>query len=412
MAPFGWRNLDEDRCRSRVRHQIPALLRCLRKESDGVEWRCGEADWQPFAQACEYHQVTPFVFCHLKDIANAAPVGLLEYLRQRYFEISARNYHLAKETVALTLLLEERDIPSVMFKGPAVAMVAYGDIALRQFQDIDLVIRRRDLRHTWDLLIGRGFTVAPESCGPDNPKKVSRSHEVTLCAPDKSYFIDIHWRLASEQEGAFCPDVENMWERVETIGLPQGSVSTFCREDLFVALCCHGTKHCWGRLKWLLDVAEILRSPVTFNWDRVETITFARPLARASIGLALSLAHDLLNAPMPVTLPTALAVTPRTRSVAAAIRTEIFTQGRTIGLDRHHATLPRLGKSIPAWIDYLWARYPKWFFEHAVLRVDPKDRALVSLPQQLGFLYHIVRPIRLVGKHSKRVARLAISSRR
>jgi hypothetical protein len=396
---------------SQISHQILTLLRCLRREDDRVDWPSGEADWQPFAKTCEYHQVTSFVFCHLNDPTNAVPVGLLDYLRTRYFEISARNYRLAKEAVDLTLLLQERDIPVVAFKGPVVAMAAYGDLALRQYQDIDLVIRRVDLHEAVALLADRGYRIAPESCTPDNPRRVSRTHEVTLAAPDKSYFVDLHWRLASELEGAFCPDVELMRDRLETVHLPQGKVFTFCREDLFVALCCHGTKHRWGRLKWLLDVAEILRSPTSLDWDRVETITLDRPLARASISLAILLAHDLLNAPMPAPLPTALAVTERTLSVASEISTEIFTLGHSTGLHHHHATLPHLAGSIPAWINYLWVRYPKWFFAHAVVRIDPKDRAFVSLPQQLGFLYHVVRPIRLVGKHSTRLARLALSSR-
>jgi hypothetical protein len=352
------------------------------------------------------------VFCQLKDIGNAAPAGLLDYLRSRFFEISTRNYRLAKEAVDLTLFLQERGIPALAYKGPVVALAAYGDLALRQYQDIDLVIRRRDLLEAVDLLVRRGFKMAPDSCRPDNPKEISRSHEITLAAPDKSYFVDLHWRLAPKQPRAFCPDIGKMWERIETIQLPHGSVSTFCREDLFVALCCHGTGHQWGRLKWLLDIAEILRSPTSLDWGRVETVTFERPLARASIGLAILLAHDLLNAPMPATLPTALAATKRTRSVASAIRTEIFTRGRTTGLDHHHATLPHLGGSIWAWIDYLWVRYPRWFFEHAVVRIHPKDRAFVSLPQQLDFLYYIMRPIRLVGKHSTRLARLAVASRR
>ena len=100
---------------------------------------------------------------------------------------------------------------------------------------------------------------------------------------------------------------------------------------------------------------------------------------------------------MPAALPTALAVTPRTRSVAGGnpngnLHTRTYHR-TSIAITRRF----RARKSIPAWIDYLWATYPRWFFEHAIVRIDPKDRKLISLPQQLGFLYYIVRPIRLVG---------------
>jgi Uncharacterised nucleotidyltransferase len=392
---------------NQLSRQVPTLLHFLRRETNDLDWPPSETEWQAFARLCEYHQVTPFVFCQLKTAENAPPAGLVEYLQRRFYEISARNYRLAQEAVDLASFLQERDIIALAFKGPVVALGAYGDLALRQYQDIDLVVRDQDLLKTVDLLRLRGFSIATGSCRPDNPKDVSRNHEVTLAAPDKTYFIDIHWRLASERTGIFVPDVEQMRDRVETIQLPAGSVSTFCREDLFVALCCHGAKHRWGRLKWLLDIAETLRSPLSLNWNRIKTVTAERPLARAAISLAIFLSRDLLNAPLPAALPNALESTARTWRVAAGIRAEIFKYGRTPGIDHNHTTLPELEGSILAWIQYLWARYPKWFFEHAILRIDAKDRALISLPQQLDFLYYIVRPIRLVGKHSIRVARLA-----
>jgi hypothetical protein len=312
---------------------------------------------------------------------------------------------LAQEALDLASLLQEQGIPVLAYKGPALAMSVYGDLALRQYQDIDLVIRVRDLTKTMDLLMRRGFELAPHSCQPDDPRDVNRSHEATLSAPDKTYFIDLHWRLAPEQAQAFCPDIEKMWERIETIRLPQGNVDTFCREDLFVALCCHGTVHRWGRLKWLLDVAEILRVPAGLNWDRIETMTFERPLARSAVSLAVLLAADLLHAPIPVALPIEVEAAERVRVMAAAICAEVFTRGHTTG--NNHTALLGLEGSIASWIDYLWVRYPKWLFEHAIVRIDAKDRALISLPQQLDFLYYIVRPIRLVGKHSMRLARLA-----
>src|ERR1700691_3773566 len=111
---------------SQMSYQISTLLRCLRREGDRVDWSPSEADWQPFAKVCEYHQVTSFLFCHLNDAANAVPVGLLGYLRNRYFEISARNYLLAKEAVDLTLFLQVCEIPVIAFKGPVVAVGAYG----------------------------------------------------------------------------------------------------------------------------------------------------------------------------------------------------------------------------------------------------------------------------------------------
>ncbi|MGD0136059.1 MAG: hypothetical protein ABSE57_28775, partial [Bryobacteraceae bacterium] len=76
---------------NQLRRQIPTLLHFLRRETGYIDWPPGKTEWQAFARLCEYHQVIPFVFCQLKDRRDGGSAGLLEYLRRRFFEISARN---------------------------------------------------------------------------------------------------------------------------------------------------------------------------------------------------------------------------------------------------------------------------------------------------------------------------------
>ena len=99
------------------------------------------------------------MFCRFKSMGAAVPPGLFEYLRQRFFKISARNYHLAKQVVEVTSFLKQHGIPVVAYKGPAIAMEAYGDLALRQYQDIDLFVGVPDLSRAVDLLVRRGFEI-------------------------------------------------------------------------------------------------------------------------------------------------------------------------------------------------------------------------------------------------------------
>lgn len=386
-------------------NHIHKLLRILGREND-LDWSPDETDWQPFAKLCEDHQVAAFVFCRLDATGAAVPPGLFEHLRRRFFKISARNYHLAKQVVELTSYLSEHRIQVFAYKGPVIAMEGYGDLALRQYRDIDLVVRAADLSRAVDVLVHRGFEIPSGSRRPNSPKKLLRTHEVTLRAPDRSYFLDLHWRLASPRHRVFCLDAKQMEDRFVWIQLPVGGVSSFCREDHFVALCCHGTRHRWARLKWLVDISEMLRHPAGFDWGRIETITARKPLARASVALAILLAQDLLHAPVPATLPTGFAPNERTQSVASSICGEILLQGHTLGFETFHFTLPSLEGGLVPWLSHLWFRYSKWFFQHAVVRVNPKDRALVPLPARLEFLYHIVRPIRLLGEYSGRLARL------
>jgi hypothetical protein len=402
----------------RSRCEIHCLLQLLRTLVSG-DLSCRpsiQQDWRPFATACDSHQIAPFVFCRLRDlVGDSVPSGLLEHLRARFYEISANNYRLAKELVDLTSLLQSHGVPVLAYKGPALAMALYGDLALRQYCDLDLVVRKEHLLKAVGVMSHCGFEIVPTLgrpqmlpylCRSENPRHLARAEEMTFRAPDKTYFVDVHWQLGHGPWRAFSPDAEKIWERTEKLDLPQGSVSTFCDEDLFLALCYHGSKHRWSCLKWLLDVAELLRKAETLDWFRIAEMMRVRPRTRASASLAILLAQELLNAPVPAEAARIVPATQRTLDEAAAIREEILLRGQTSGND--FPTLLALEERPLARMKYRTARaarYPGGLFSEVVLQVSPKDRAFIRLPEKLRFLYHVIRPARLVVKHGRRAFR-------
>ena len=398
--------------------EIQSLLQLLRTSVSGdLRWLPSiQQDWRTFAAACDFHHLATFVFCRLLDlVGDSVPAGLLEHLRTQFYEISASNYRLAQKLVDLTSMLQSHDVPVLAYKGPALAMALYGNLALRQYSDLDLVVRKEHLLKVVGVMRHRGFEIVPTPgrpqmlpylCRPENPRHLARAEEIPFRAPDKTYFVDVHWQLGHGPWRTFSPDVEKMWERTEKLNLPHGSVSTFCREDLFLALCYHGSKHRWSRLKWLLEVAELLRKADALDWFRVEEMIRVRPGARASASLAILLAQELLNAPVPTKAARIVHATQRTIAEAASIRDEIFLLGQTSGND--YPTLLALEERPLARVKYRVSRvlrYPGGALSELVLQVSPKDRAVIPLPEKLQFLYHFIRPARLVAKHGRRAVR-------
>ena len=146
---------------------IELLLRLLSARNGHVGLPAGaEWNWQGFAEACDYHEVTPFVYCRLLDLGVPVPPGLTEHLRTRFLEVSGGNYHLAKQLADLTLRLEQEEIPVLAYKGPTLAMVAYGDLALRRYHDLDVVIRPEHLVRALNVLVRSGFEYTPDFRSP------------------------------------------------------------------------------------------------------------------------------------------------------------------------------------------------------------------------------------------------------
>ena len=311
--------------------------------------------------------------------------------------------------------LRGQGIPALAFKGPSLAVAIYGGLARRQYNDLDLLIHKEHHGKALRFLTDWGFEIAPTPAlprvrpylgRPEDPRNVERTQEIELCAPDRTYYLDLHWQLGDLFWRSLHPEVEKLWERAVEQDLPRGSVPTLCREDLFLALAAHGTRHRWILLKWLVNIAEFLRSGATLDWPRLEEMVRARPGAGASASVALILARDLLDVPVPAESERILPATSRTRAVAAAVQEELLSGG--LSRASEGTTLLALEERPAARMKYYAVRitsYPGGLFREIVNQVSPQDRALIRLPQRLQFLYYIIRPVRLFVKHFWRAAR-------
>lgn len=59
-------------------------------------------------------------------------------------------------------LFKAQEIPSIRYKGPALAASIYGNLALRQFGDLDILARERYYRRAQHLLLAQGCRLTKE----------------------------------------------------------------------------------------------------------------------------------------------------------------------------------------------------------------------------------------------------------
>jgi hypothetical protein len=102
--------------------------------------------------------VFPSLYRRLADnCPEAVPPEFLTRLKSHYQALARRNLRVAAELLQVLALLESHGIVAVPFKGPVLAAVAYGEITLRQFVDLDILVSRRDIGRVRDLLVGKGY---------------------------------------------------------------------------------------------------------------------------------------------------------------------------------------------------------------------------------------------------------------
>jgi hypothetical protein len=352
-----------------------------------------EVDWHLVMCVALRQGVLPLVYRALTPtLAPQMPAVVLDRMRSEFHGNSLRNLHLAAELVRLCRMLEEHCVNSLAVKRPALAAGVYGDLKLRQFTDLDLLVRERDLPAALAALKADGFH--PVKRLRKGARGVAGAHEVTLARRQSLCAIDLHWRL-SPPYFAFTPEGEELWARATEVDLGPGRVFTLGHEDLMLYLCAHGAKHGWQSLSGVCDVAAAAH---TYNYDWEALAARAKVLGgRRTLLLGGLLAHDLLGAAIPGTVITAARGEPAV-ACAARIFCHYFHRLEVNGPGLFQRWSIPLGM-IPgggARFRYTLART---FLPAAA------DWELVSLPQVLFPLYYVLRPVRLAWQKGPELMR-------
>ena len=64
---------------------------------------------------------------------------------------------LTAELIKIMDLYRSQGIQAMPYKGPVLAVQAYGDVTLREFDDLDIVLRQRDMAKANDAIQGAGY---------------------------------------------------------------------------------------------------------------------------------------------------------------------------------------------------------------------------------------------------------------
>src|SRR5207245_416710 len=103
-------------------------------------------DWGYVLGIGRRHGVLPLLYWHLSKIwPDAVPKAILKQLRDQFQQNTLHNLFLTGELLKLLNLFQTHGIRAITYKGPTLAMGAYGNLALRQFNDLDLLVRKNDI---------------------------------------------------------------------------------------------------------------------------------------------------------------------------------------------------------------------------------------------------------------------------
>ena len=266
-----------DRPRPAAEEQALARIRQLMAGSPST------IDFEEVIRLARHHRVVPLVYRGMHDAVgrqktdnggrnpdgNGATSLLssvvcppssgkaLERLKRLFLSNAARNVRLTEELFRILDLFEQAGIKAVPIKGPALAIQAYGDLSMRQFDDLDFLLRLEDMMSAGDILKANGYEPRLELPPASMKKYLASGQDWPFRNEESGMSVDLDSVVISH----VLPQpftVEELLARLQPITIEGNAIQAPRPDDLLLILCLHGTHHAWERLAWLVDVAALL----------------------------------------------------------------------------------------------------------------------------------------------------------
>ena len=258
-----------------------------------------ELDWSELLRIAISHGVLPLLSRNLSGLAaSAVPPITLAQLQLHGKQVAKRNQEQSAELVKIISGFTHEDIRVLPFKGPALAITAYGDIGARESHDLDLWVDPSQVARAHQWFRESGYHPAKHVAGVAQEVSTFAEGHGEFFNPDRRALIEVRGHLEESKDSGFDPAFQPVWDRRGNISLNQFQIPVFGIEDLILGLAVHGSKHRWRRLSWVADIAAMISANPGIDWE-VMLLRAVEWRCRRRLLTAVSLASGLYGVVLP-----------------------------------------------------------------------------------------------------------------
>ena len=225
-----------------------------------------------------------------------APEEFRQELAKDFRAMAGQSLFQTGELLRLLEVLHAQGIHALPYKGPTLALMAYGDIAMRSFDDLDILVPIEQIPQGKDLLAGEGYR-SDMRLSPGQERAYHRNDSEYQLLHEKHGVVELHWQVQPPWLGVPV-DVQDWWGRAQEWTVAGRQVLVPALMDLLPALLGHASRHLWERMEWLCNIAHLIYRNPAINWKLLIEEAESAGVRRIT-DTGLLLAFELLDAPVP-----------------------------------------------------------------------------------------------------------------
>lgn len=377
---------------STIPAELQLILNLLNEDHPRLEDQLTDIDWNLFIKLSYHHRLYPALYKKLTQVTNQfVPEEVLQNLKISYEKNTFRMLFLSREMEIINQALQTNGIQSLFLKGPILANDLYGDVSSRTCGDLDILTSISDLQEVENILDKLGY-VKDEYIKSLLGDWKWRHHHFTYFHKTHGTKVEIHWRLNPAPSNE--PSFSELWSRKREYVIKEAPIYYLGEVDLFYFLVTHGARHGWSRLRWLMDIHQILKKDL--DWKSINRLLKECQSDKVA-GQSIILSHSLFQTIIPSKL-TNLTMQSESKRLA---QDAVFYLETMINLHND---------PVPTEVSKFHARhlFRQMSFQQKILHVlsilHPfyTDAEMLPLPKKLHFLYFPLRPFLLLRKRKRR----------
>ncbi len=355
-------------------------------------------DWPRLLQHAAQQGVLLRLYQALQPEAiRTIPPEIQQSLQATAQALTFRNWQLTKVLIQLLDSFAEAEIPAIPFKGPTFTHMIYGDLAHREFVDLDILVPASKAETVSKHLANQGYQARH-----NNPWS-------SVFAKPESPEIDLHWQVAPPCFSHLL-NVPALLQRCQSVDIFNHPVLTLTPADAVIIASVQIAKDCHFnriRLVQLCDFAALIQRSDLDGRDVLQ-----RAAEQSTVRLlyfALRLTQVVCQMPLPaaLSLPPDAIATQYAQHIAAGLFTASKNQEGVFGLLEGGFRSKLYGNLLRG----LLLRQPGLFtakdwallqhFVDYMLTPNARDSAAFQQAGAVKMPVHLARPLRLVGKFFK-----------
>ncbi len=345
-----------------------------------------DLDWEALSLQASRQGVFPLFYRRIKSAGeNLIPPAELLRLKKSFIANAHFNLHMAQRLLWLADLFSAAGINFIPLKGPILAAQAYGDLDMRQFGDLDLLIKKEDVAAAYTLLSKNEYVPKDEIDFGQLRLLLDSDHHLLFTQNGDN--LEVHWDIAPP--GFIFPlNIRQFWQELDTVRILEKDFRILTAENTILLACLHGTKHHWNKLNLIADLSHLIQAYPDFKWspllEKVKQAGFLR-----SLSLSLLLAEDPGGAKLPSDIHELAHVDKAAESLASDIKNKFMIGWHETSLfgDTQYFLRSR---------EHLYHRL--YYALDQIFIPKQTEWKDLPLPDPLTILYYAIRPLRLLIK--------------